>query len=300
MSGRNDNTRDAGRSRGRGLRGRGRGRVASMPIVDGPVEKTLPNFVKVKSLRAGTRSYDVVVQVCEVEFEATKTERRRLRTVTSKCTRAVVGDETGCITLYIRQPETSDLFKEGNFLLLLNTKMHRGGDDFWLEADNWSAVKKMEGNEQLLPAEFPPFTANKDVDCSKKAPIKPEFSKVDALEPESKGVAVIVKVAEVREGVKSKGPSTLPSVEAVVADETAAITVLARGQNVAALQKDAVVAILNAKILMLAGHMKLSVDRWSSVKPLELVDKALLPGDFVGIAAPALANDKSAVEWELV
>lgn len=52
--------------------------------------------------------------------ESSREERRAGRTITVKCTEAIVGDETGKIVLFTRQQEKVEALVQGAHVALLN------------------------------------------------------------------------------------------------------------------------------------------------------------------------------------
>jgi replication factor A1 len=295
-----------GRGRGKG-KGKGKGKgngKAHDDDDDAPTEKTLPTFTKLKDVKPGTRSYDLVVQVAEVTLDSSRTERRRAgRTITVKCGEAIVGDETGCILLTTRQQDKAEILTEGAYYALLNVKMRRVQETFWIDVDNWSAIKPLDECRFLIPEDFDTnFTINKDMDRTKKMPPKPVFCEVDGLEPEKKGVHIICKVLEVKTEERSRlDGTTTKTATATVGDKKGCIVLIARGAHIDVLKQDAVLVIFNAHIEMYnKGFMRLVVDRWSDMKPLESVQQDLLPADHVtsDTVVDAKAN-KSEIEWVL-
>eukprot|EP00992_Anisonema_acinus_P016017 TRINITY_DN9982_c0_g1_i1.p1 TRINITY_DN9982_c0_g1~~TRINITY_DN9982_c0_g1_i1.p1 ORF type:complete len:298 (+),score=58.30 TRINITY_DN9982_c0_g1_i1:49-942(+) len=288
--------RGKGRGRGRGRgRGKGRGPVQGK-IGDPPVDPKLPVFTKISDLKQGNRSYDLILNVAEVNPETTRTEGRKGgRTVTTKVCEALVGDETGCIKLYTRQLELGKSLVVGSPVFVLNVKIRRAGINSWLEADNWSAIKPVASFPDLVPGGFETnFQVNRDIDRSVKTPPTPTFTSIEDLEPEAKGLYLIAKVLS----TKSVGNST----EVQIADATASCTVLPRGaQHVEAFKEGTIVVIFNAHIEMVNnGFMRLVVDRWSDVKAESAVKPGILPATRLSVETPVKAdNNRSALEWVL-
>lgn len=114
---------------------------------------------------------------------------------------------------------------------------------------------------------------------------KPKFVQVKEIEPEAKGVNVMVKV------VKSEkaDDSTDEALTVVVGDASGVITLKAVGAQVAACTSGASVRIQNARCAMIKGHMELRVDKFGVVK------RAESDHDF----EPNTSNDLSATEYEL-
>lgn len=299
-------SRKGGKGKGKG---KGKGRApdkaeAEMDENEAPEGKSLPTFTKMKDVKPGNRSYDLLVQVGEVTAESSRTERRRAgRTITVKCSEALVGDETGCIMLTTRQQDKAELLIPGQYVALLNVKMRRVQGTFWIDVDNWSAIKPLEACRDLLPEGFDTtFTLNKDMDRTKKTVPKPVFCDVDDLEPEKKGVHIICKVLDVKIEERSRLDGTSTKVaEATIGDKKGCILLVARGAHIDVLQKGAVLVIFNAHIEMYnKGFMRLVIDRWSDMKPLDKVQQDLLPeGHLTAETEVASTNNKSSIEWVL-
>lgn len=113
---------------------------------------------------------------------------------------------------------------------------------------------------------------------------KPKFVSVEKLAPEKRGVNVFVKV------VSSKAVEEAADLhEVVVGDDTAVVTLRARGEQVATCAVGKILRIQNGRIVMVKGHMRLDVDKWGVVKPApdhEDMD-------------PKISKDLSATEYEL-
>lgn len=286
-------------------RSKGKGKGEDAAEADGPIEKIKPTFTKLKDVRPGGRSYDLVVQVGDVTLESSREERRRAgNTVNVKCTEAIVGDETGCILLVTRQQDQGDILVKGARLALLNVKMRRVQDSFWIDVDNWSAIKQVDQCKDLLPENFDlSFELNSEIDRSKKIPPKPVFCDIDALEPEKKGINLICKVLEVKIEERSRVDGTSTKIaEATVGDAKGCSSLVARGPQVELLTQGAVLVILNAHIEMFnKAFIRLVADRWSDIKPLDAVNKDLLPeGHLTADTTVEEKNNKSKIEWVLV
>eukprot|EP00668_Euglena_longa_P017102 GGOE01021443.1.p1 GENE.GGOE01021443.1~~GGOE01021443.1.p1 ORF type:complete len:308 (-),score=40.69 GGOE01021443.1:313-1236(-) len=305
MSGRG---KGKGKGKGKGFswgRGKGKGKgKGAQEEADGPIEKIKPTFKKLKDLRANGNSYDIIVEVGEVKPESTREERRGGRIITVKCTEATVGDETGKIVLFTRQQEKVEALVQGAHVALLNVKLRRVQDSFSLEVDSWSAIKKLEDCQDLLPENFDTaFKLNAEVDRSKKIAPKPTFITVDALEPEKRGIHMVCKVVDLQVEEKTRGDGTSTKVaEATIGDSKGCVSLVARGPQIDVLVKGTVIVIFNAHIEMFnKGFMKLVADRWTDIKPLDSVNKDLLPQDHVTAETPIdEKTNKSKVEWMLV
>eukprot|EP00240_Pyramimonas_obovata_P011400 CAMPEP_0118927896 /NCGR_PEP_ID=MMETSP1169-20130426/5269_1 /TAXON_ID=36882 /ORGANISM="Pyramimonas obovata, Strain CCMP722" /LENGTH=133 /DNA_ID=CAMNT_0006869761 /DNA_START=63 /DNA_END=464 /DNA_ORIENTATION=- len=121
---------------------------------------------------------------------------------------------------------------------------------------------------------------------------KPTFVKVDSLRPGTNGHNLIVKVVDYKVVVNRTRPdgSTVQIAECTVGDDTGAITLTARNQQVEMMTIGNKVYLRNAKIDMFKGSMRLAVDKWG------LIQEANEEADFT----PKIDYDLSAVEYELV
>jgi len=267
------------------------------------VEKQLPKFIKVGEIRtSGRATFDAVVKVVKVTPEATRTEKRsKGREISTKVTEALVGDETGAITLSTRLPEKATELKEGATLVLLNVGLRRSGDLSWIEVDTWAGVKNIDACKDLLPADFKTdFTVDTEKDRSRRIPPKPAFTVIKDLMPEQRGLHLLVKVVDVTIEERKRADGSVSKIaDAVIGDKSGRVTLLARGGHGDALKKDEILSLFNARVEMNKGHMRLVVDRWSDVKSLADVDKALLPEDHLTAESTIGDLDKSAQEWML-
>jgi hypothetical protein len=261
--------------------------------------------VKVEDIRPGNRTFNLIVKVVSFNAEATREEKRGGgRTITASFAEALVGDETGVINLSTRFPERTAELKVGATLALLNVRIRRiGGDQSWIELDQWSTIKPADNVKEILPADYKlDFEVNKDKDRSRKIPAKPVFSSVKTLEPDERGIHLLIKVVEIlKVDERKRGDGAVnTTAQAVVGDETARVTLVAKSAHAPAIVKDALLAVFNAHIEMYnKGFMRLVVDRWSDVKPLADVDAAILPAGHLTAETVIAATDKSAQEWVL-
>jgi len=123
---------------------------------------------------------------------------------------------------------------------------------------------------------------------SKEALKKPRFVKVKTINPESKGVNLIVKC--VKEPVAVEGRDNLK--EAVCGDDTGVVTISLRSDSPSAVcQVGDSIRVQNAHVRMVKGFIRLAVDKWSAFK---VVDAAAI--DFEAVDEK---KDVSAVEYEL-
>merc|ERR1711920_411816 len=115
-----------------------------------------------------------------------------------------------------------------------------------------------------------------------------KFSSVSKVQPDSKGVNLLVKVVSKTEGevLNSGGKVT----EVVVGDSTGIVTMRLLDDEVAVATDGAIVEVRNASVRMFKGHVRLQVGKWGKVSKHE-GDKEV---------EPKKDNDVSAMEYELV
>eukprot|EP00408_Alexandrium_pacificum_P063198 CAMPEP_0171177530 /NCGR_PEP_ID=MMETSP0790-20130122/12287_1 /TAXON_ID=2925 /ORGANISM="Alexandrium catenella, Strain OF101" /LENGTH=135 /DNA_ID=CAMNT_0011642431 /DNA_START=124 /DNA_END=531 /DNA_ORIENTATION=- len=123
--------------------------------------------------------------------------------------------------------------------------------------------------------------------AEKKPLKKPKFIKIKDIDPDSRGVSVMVKC--VKDPVKVAASESLE--EAVCGDDTGIVTVSLRGEAQTAICKaGASIRLQNATVRMVKGHIRLVADKWAAFKA---ADEALtfdVKED----------NDVSSTEYELV
>eukprot|EP00188_Purpureofilum_apyrenoidigerum_P000194 Plantae.Rhodophyta-Purpureofilum_apyrenoidigerum.ctg1076.p2 GENE.Plantae.Rhodophyta-Purpureofilum_apyrenoidigerum.ctg1076~~Plantae.Rhodophyta-Purpureofilum_apyrenoidigerum.ctg1076.p2 ORF type:complete len:134 (+),score=29.28 Plantae.Rhodophyta-Purpureofilum_apyrenoidigerum.ctg1076:267-668(+) len=122
---------------------------------------------------------------------------------------------------------------------------------------------------------------------------KPEFIKLEQVQPATRGLNIIVRVLEkkvVLDKTRINGEE-LRIAECLVGDETATALFTARNEQIAQMNEGSVVALRNCKVNMHKNFMRLAVDKWGAIKPSE-----------EDIPSSGLNTDKniSAVEYELV
>eukprot|EP00746_Dinoflagellata_sp_MGD_P087078 gnl/MRDRNA2_/MRDRNA2_34561_c0_seq1.p1 gnl/MRDRNA2_/MRDRNA2_34561_c0~~gnl/MRDRNA2_/MRDRNA2_34561_c0_seq1.p1 ORF type:complete len:347 (-),score=89.45 gnl/MRDRNA2_/MRDRNA2_34561_c0_seq1:31-1071(-) len=126
-----------------------------------------------------------------------------------------------------------------------------------------------------------------------KKPIKlrkPRWTKVGKVNPESKGINLMLKCVSCKE-VQVEGRENSSIWEAVVGDETGILTLQLRNEDQAKLcEVGASLRMQNAKTVMIKGHIRVAVDKWAVLKK----------ADEVVSFEPKASNDMSAVEFELV
>eukprot|EP00440_Ansanella_granifera_P055488 gb/GFBE01060152.1/.p1 GENE.gb/GFBE01060152.1/~~gb/GFBE01060152.1/.p1 ORF type:complete len:867 (+),score=307.40 gb/GFBE01060152.1/:1-2601(+) len=120
---------------------------------------------------------------------------------------------------------------------------------------------------------------------------KPKFIKVDQVNPDSRGVNLMLKCVSCKETEGGDGnPSGLRIWEAVCGDDTGVVTLSIRNPDIAAVCKpDASLRMQNSKVVMIKGFIRLNIDKWAVLKPADS------PVDFEVNSK----NDISGVEYEL-
>jgi len=119
--------------------------------------------------------------------------------------------------------------------------------------------------------------------CVPPIPLKkPKFSKVDALDPRSRGVTINAKVVKAAESVGAD------LTEVVVGDETGTVTLSLRGVSAGVCEVGKTVRIQNAHVVMVKGYIRLAVDKWAALKPTD-----------EEVGEVSTKKDVSAVEYEL-
>jgi len=115
------------------------------------------------------------------------------------------------------------------------------------------------------------------------APKKPKFKKVKTIEPELKGLNLLLRCVKC-----DKVDDT--TWDAVLGDDTGVVTFSLKSQDLADLCKPgASLRVQNAKVVMLKGFIRVVIDMWAVMKAAdEPID-----------AAPLESNDVSATEFEL-
>eukprot|EP00420_Gonyaulax_spinifera_P032616 CAMPEP_0197873952 /NCGR_PEP_ID=MMETSP1439-20131203/3598_1 /TAXON_ID=66791 /ORGANISM="Gonyaulax spinifera, Strain CCMP409" /LENGTH=129 /DNA_ID=CAMNT_0043493029 /DNA_START=82 /DNA_END=471 /DNA_ORIENTATION=- len=116
---------------------------------------------------------------------------------------------------------------------------------------------------------------------------KPKFMKVKDIDPDSRGINVMVKCLKGPEPVA--GSDSLQ--EAVVGDDTAKVTVSLRGEaQITLCQPGASIRVQNATVRMVKGHIRLVADKWAAFKKADTALSFEVKED----------NDLSATEYERV
>lgn len=125
---------------------------------------------------------------------------------------------------------------------------------------------------------------------SKPKPLrKPKWGKVEKLQPEAKGVNLMLKCVSISE-VKTERDDGSKIWEAVCGDETGVITIQLKDEALVAICKEgASLRLQNAKVVMFKGFIRVAIDKWAVLKT---ADETL---DFT----VKKEKDVSAVEYEL-
>mmetsp|Transcript_13807 Transcript_13807/g.41204 ORF Transcript_13807/g.41204 Transcript_13807/m.41204 type:complete len:143 (-) Transcript_13807:95-523(-) len=121
----------------------------------------------------------------------------------------------------------------------------------------------------------------------KKPLTKPKFIKVKEINPDSRGVNIMVKCVKDPEKV----PASDILEEAVCGDETGVVTLSLRGEAQTSICKTgASLRVQNATVRMVKGHIRLVADKWAALKAADEALTFEVKED----------NDISATEYELV
>eukprot|EP00933_Yihiella_yeosuensis_P081040 TRINITY_DN94576_c0_g1_i1.p1 TRINITY_DN94576_c0_g1~~TRINITY_DN94576_c0_g1_i1.p1 ORF type:complete len:863 (+),score=245.01 TRINITY_DN94576_c0_g1_i1:67-2655(+) len=119
---------------------------------------------------------------------------------------------------------------------------------------------------------------------------KPKFTEVGKVKPDGRGINLMLKCVSCRELSEEEGSRNAKIYEAVCADESGQVTLSLRDAAVAAVCKPgASLRLQNAKVIMVKGFIRISVDKWAALKT---ADSELS-------FEPNTKNDISATEYEL-
>jgi len=128
---------------------------------------------------------------------------------------------------------------------------------------------------------------------SQPAKLRPAtFTTVDQLKPGTHGHNLTLKVAssnQVVEKSRTDGNKIIIA-ECLVGDQTGAIILTARNEQIDHVQPGKTIIVRNAKIDMFKGYMRLAVDKWGKI------EQSKDSGKFEA----KIDNNLSAVEYELV
>ncbi|CEL94242.1 unnamed protein product [Vitrella brassicaformis CCMP3155] len=121
---------------------------------------------------------------------------------------------------------------------------------------------------------------------------KPTFIKVDQLQPDSRGVNVILKVKTSHTKLEKdrQDGSKMRIGEAIAGDDTGMVTLTLRGEQIETCQPGKTIVVRNGKIQMFKGHIRLEVDKWGKIVQAEEEAKFEINE----------GNDVSSTEYELV
>jgi replication factor A1 len=114
----------------------------------------------------------------------------------------------------------------------------------------------------------------------------PKFRKLKGINPDSKGLNLILKCVGAPTAVE--GSETLK--EAVVGDETGIVTMSLYGEQASLCTIGAVLRLQNAHVKMIKGHIRLVVDKWGTMKAADEAESFEVDDK----------TDFSATEYELV
>lgn len=118
---------------------------------------------------------------------------------------------------------------------------------------------------------------------------KPKWTKVEKINPESKGINLMLKCISCKEVTVEGGPSRIW--EATVGDETGSVILQLRNEELAKVcEAGASLRMQNAKSVMVKGYIRVAVDKWAVLKK---ADEAVS-------FEPKTEKNMSTVEFELV
>jgi len=118
---------------------------------------------------------------------------------------------------------------------------------------------------------------------------KARFGKISSIDPDSTGMNFNLKVLEEAKVVETKFGTFY---EVLCGDSTGSVVVSLRDTQQAVATKDSVIILRNASAKMVAGHIRLAVDKWGKV------EKSDEPME--GEVETAASKNISATEFELV
>jgi len=119
---------------------------------------------------------------------------------------------------------------------------------------------------------------------------KPNFSSLENIEPENTGLNLKVKVVNIEKVVDEKltDGSRWARALAVIGDTSALAVFIAINDQIEALEAGRCYNLLNAKVVMFKGWMRVEVDEWGAINPTN---------DDV---SPNTKKNVSNIEYELV
>ncbi|CAE8635031.1 unnamed protein product, partial [Polarella glacialis] len=114
----------------------------------------------------------------------------------------------------------------------------------------------------------------------------PKWGAIDGLNPDSKHVNLKLKCVSCK-ATEGDGPKMW---EVVVGDESGVVTLQLRNEALVEICKEgASLRLQNAKVIMIKGYVRLIVDKWAVLKPLD-----------EELSFTVGTKDASAIEYELV
>eukprot|EP00746_Dinoflagellata_sp_MGD_P162197 gnl/MRDRNA2_/MRDRNA2_89641_c0_seq1.p1 gnl/MRDRNA2_/MRDRNA2_89641_c0~~gnl/MRDRNA2_/MRDRNA2_89641_c0_seq1.p1 ORF type:complete len:134 (-),score=42.59 gnl/MRDRNA2_/MRDRNA2_89641_c0_seq1:119-520(-) len=98
---------------------------------------------------------------------------------------------------------------------------------------------------------------------------KPKWTKVEKINPESKGINLMLKCISCKEvTIEGGGPSKIW--EATVGDETGLVMLQLRSEELAKIcTEGASLRMQNAKSVMIKGYIRVAIDKWAVLKPAD-------------------------------
>jgi len=118
------------------------------------------------------------------------------------------------------------------------------------------------------------------------------FTTINNLKPGTEGHFIVVRVMDVIQVVDKKrcDGTKIRVALCTVGDETASVVFIAKDNQIDIMTQGACVQLLNAKVIMFEGFMRLEVDKWGKVMP----SKRIIDPKSVQ------SRNMSTVEYELV
>mmetsp|Transcript_50765 Transcript_50765/g.147857 ORF Transcript_50765/g.147857 Transcript_50765/m.147857 type:complete len:640 (+) Transcript_50765:50-1969(+) len=116
---------------------------------------------------------------------------------------------------------------------------------------------------------------------------KPKFKKVSSIQPEQRGLNLMLKVVKMPTEVSDPNGTALHDV--VCGDDSGIVTLRLRPDQFLPCEAGKFIRVQNAKSVMVKGHIHVQVDKWGKVAQAEEADPFEVKMD----------NDVTAVEYEL-
>jgi len=95
---------------------------------------------------------------------------------------------------------------------------------------------------------------------------KAKFAKVSGINPDSKGLNLKVKVTAAPTATEVKGKTFH---ETLVADGSGMVILSVSPEQLPLVSKGAILEVRNAKVVMIAGHIRVAVDKWGKIAASE-------------------------------